>query len=73
MGLIILACLIAIVAVIAYRRRQLRLATRVPEWEAADQDKVETLRAIENIEQVESFLPEMKLESEVPSNKQTYC
>ena len=73
MGLIILACLIAFLTMVAYRRRKLRHATAIPEREAAEKDTGETSRAMEDIELQEIFLAETEPECEVQNNKEASC
>lgn len=40
----------------------------MPEWEAAEQGKGDTFRALEDMDQQESFLPNGKPESGVATN-----
>ena len=68
-GLMFLACIIAFLAVVAYRRWQQSQATTMPEWEATEQGKAETFRALEDMALEESFLPEKKIEPEVASKQ----
>ena len=41
----------------------------MPEWEATEQGKAETFRALEDMALEESFLPEKKIEPEVVSKQ----